>query len=61
MTALSPIESQFATTDEAEAHDRWMRAKVQASLTDPRPGIPHAMVMAGIEAIIAKAEQQQRT
>jgi len=31
-TALSPIESQFATTDEAEAYDVWFRAKVEKSL-----------------------------
>ena len=30
-----------ATTDEAEAYDRWFRAKVQASMDDPRPNIPH--------------------
>ncbi|MCX7192760.1 MAG: hypothetical protein NTY60_03930 [Proteobacteria bacterium] len=31
-TALSPIESEFATTEEAEACERWFRAKVQESL-----------------------------
>jgi hypothetical protein len=43
-TVLSPIESEFATTEEAEAYERWFRAKVQESLDDPaaeraaRPG-----------------------
>ena len=31
-TALSPIESEFATTDEANAYDVWFRAKVEKSL-----------------------------
>lgn len=37
-TALSPIESEFATAEDAEAYDVWFRAKVQKSLdsTDPR-------------------------
>src|SRR3989338_2597529 len=29
-TALSPIESQFATTDEADAYDAWFREKVRS-------------------------------
>lgn len=53
-TALSPIESEFATTEEAEAYDRWLRAKVQKSLDDPRPNIPHDQVMARTRALLAK-------
>jgi hypothetical protein len=60
MPALSPIESEFATTEDAEAYDRWFRAKVQASLDDARPVIPHDQVMADIDAIIVSAEKQQR-
>jgi hypothetical protein len=58
-TVLSPIESEFATIEEAEAYDRWLRAKVQASLDDPRPNIPHDQVMADMEAIIRAAEQRR--
>jgi hypothetical protein len=58
MSALSPIESEFATTEEAEAHGRWFRAKVEASLKDPRPSIPHDQVMADVDAIIARAERR---
>jgi hypothetical protein len=60
MSALSPIESEFATTEEAEAYGRWFRAKVLASLEDPRPAIPHDEVMTEIDAIIADAEKRQR-
>lgn len=55
---LSPIESEFASVDEAEAHDRWFRAQVQASLDDPRPCIPHDQVMAEVDLLIAEAEQR---
>lgn len=55
-TVLSPIESEFATVEEAEAYDRWFRAKVRASLADKRPTIPHDQVMADMESIIRAAE-----
>ena len=35
MTKLTPIESEFATTEEAEAYDAWFRAEVEA---EPRAG-----------------------
>ena len=53
MPALSPIESEFASTEEAEAYDAWFRAKVQEALDDSRPDIPHEQVMAEMKAIIA--------
>lgn len=53
---LSPIESEFATAEEADAYDRWFRAKVQESLDDPRPNIPHDQVMAEMEAKIRALE-----
>lgn len=53
--ALSPIESDFASVKEAEAYDRWFRAKVQASLDDSRLSTPHEKVMAKLrESIEAK-------
>lgn len=56
---LSPIASEFATAEEAEAYGRWLRAKVQASLADARPAIAHDQVMAEMDAIIDLAEQDQ--
>ena len=50
---LSPIVSEFETEEQAASYDRWFRAKVQASLDDPHPNIPHDQVMAEAEAIIA--------
>jgi hypothetical protein len=47
-----PVESEFATAEEAEAYDRWFRAKVQASLDDQRPANSHEEVMAALRKII---------
>jgi len=52
MTKMTPIESEFATTDEAEAHDAWFRAKVETALASNAPTIPHDQVMAEIQGII---------
>jgi len=58
-SVLSPIVSEFETEEKAASYDRWFRAKVQASLVDPRPSIPHDEVMARMDAIIAAAEQKR--
>lgn len=58
--ALSPIESEFASTEEAEAYDRWFCAQVQEAIADPRPSIPHDHVMAEMRAIIAKKGEVSR-
>ncbi|RYF13476.1 MAG: stability determinant [Oxalobacteraceae bacterium] len=54
MTDLSPIESEFATSEDAAAHDAWFRAKVEQAMASTKPGIPHDQVMAMARAIIAK-------
>ena len=59
-TPLSPIVSEFETEEQAASYDRWFRAKVQASLDDPRPSIPHDEVMAHMDAIIEKAEKRHK-
>ncbi len=56
MNDLSPIVSEFATAEQAEAHLRWLQAKVAASLADGRPVVEHEAAMAQVRAIIrAKA------
>lgn len=52
MAALSPIESEFATSEEAIAYDRWFRTKVEAALDERQETFPHAVVMKQIRAII---------
>ncbi|MCY1463194.1 hypothetical protein D9M71_810550 [compost metagenome] len=49
---LSLIVSEFETEEQAASHDRWFRAKVQASLDDPRPNLPHDQVMADLRTLI---------
>jgi len=59
-TPLDPLISEFATVEEAEAYDRWFRAKVARSLADPRPSIPHDEAMAQIAAMIEAAKRGQK-
>ncbi|MEK7456822.1 stability determinant [Sphingobium sp. WTD-1] len=54
MTKLTPIESEFATTEDAEAHDAWVRAKVERALASTKPRIPHDAVMAKAQAVLDK-------
>ncbi|MFL1559454.1 MULTISPECIES: hypothetical protein [unclassified Pseudomonas] len=60
MAQLSPIVSEFETDEQATSYDLWFRAKVQASLAKPGPGVPHDEVMARMDAIIDAAERKQR-
>ena len=46
MAKLSPIESEFDSTEEAEAYDAWFRAKIERALASTKPRIPHDEVMA---------------
>jgi hypothetical protein len=59
-TILSPIESEFATVEEAEAYDRWFRAEVEVALREADAPdavfVPHDEVMADMETIIREAE-----
>lgn len=55
---LDPMVSEFETAAQANSYDAWVKAKVQASLDDPRPGIPHDQVMAEMEAILVEAESR---
>ena len=56
---LSPVVSEFETEEQANSYVAWVKAKVHASLEDPRPGVPHDQVMAEMEAIIVEAESRQ--
>lgn len=58
MTQLSPIISEFDTPEEEAAYVEWLRAKVAASLADPRPPVPHDEVTSEIRRIIENARQR---
>ncbi|NWE70449.1 stability determinant [Pseudomonas gingeri] len=51
-TRLSPVVSEFETEEQAASYDRWFRAKVQTSLDNPGPGIPHDQAMALVQAVL---------
>ena len=51
-TVLSPI-------DEAASYDRWFRAKVQKSLDNPLPNIPHDQVMAEMRQMLEAKRKKQ--
>ncbi|HEY0622207.1 stability determinant [Sphingomonas sp.] len=59
MGKLDPIYSEFDTEEEAEAHDKWFRAQVEAALASTEPDTPHDQVMAEIDAIIEKHRATQ--
>lgn len=54
MTDLTPIEPEFATSEDAAAHDAWFCDKVEQAMASTKPPIPHDQVMAMARAIIDK-------
>lgn len=56
---FSILASEFETAEQEASYTAWLKAKVAASLADPRPAIPHDEVMAEMDALIdAIAEQR---
>jgi len=49
---FSEIVSDFESEEQAASYDRWLIAKVQASIDDPRPSIPNEQVMAEVLALM---------
>ena len=49
---FSPLVSEFETAEQEASYTAWLKAKVAASLADPRPAIPHDEVMAEMQALI---------
>jgi hypothetical protein len=47
---LDPLIYEFDTVAEAESYDAWFRAKVEKSIADPTPSVPHDEAMAFVEA-----------
>ena len=52
MRKLTPTESELASSEDADAHDAWFRAKVETALASQKPTVPHDEVMAEARAII---------
>jgi len=56
-TILSPLVSEFETEEQEKKYTAWLKAKLQASLDDPRPKIPHDEVMAKARALLESKKQ----
>jgi hypothetical protein len=56
MNEYSPLTSEFGSAEEEAAYDEWLKKKVEASLADGRPTIPHDQVMAEVRATLEKAK-----
>ncbi len=56
-TILSPLVSEFETEEQEASYTAWLKAKVQASLEDTRPNIPHDKVMAEARALLASKKE----
>jgi hypothetical protein len=49
---LSPLVSEFDTVEQEASYNAWLTAKVEKSLSDPRPNVPHDQVMAQMRALL---------
>ena len=57
---LFPDVAEFETAEQAASYDRWYRAKVQAALDDPRPGIPHQEAMVRLDRMLEERRKNRR-
>jgi uncharacterized membrane protein len=57
---LDPRVSEFETEEQATRYERWLRAKVEASLQDTRPRIPHDQAMAKVRATIEQVAARRK-
>ena len=57
-TARPDRSVAMKATHEAKAHADWLAEKVQASVADPAPNIPHAKVMLDAQSIIDSKRKQ---
>ncbi len=60
MSRHSPIVSEFGSAEEEAAYQMWFKRKVEESLADPRPPVPHEEAMARARATIERAKQRNR-
>ena len=53
------VLSLLDSAGEEAVYAAWLRAKLQASIDDPRPSIPHEQVMAGMREHIARIKARK--
>ena len=57
---LSPIVSEFESEEQAASYDAWFRKKIQDSLDDDRPNVPHDQVMSEMKSRLAAKRDKRR-
>ncbi|MNR71366.1 hypothetical protein D3C71_19810 [compost metagenome] len=55
---LNPFKTALSVPSDPVEYDKWFRARVQASMAEGGPLIPHQQVMAEMEQIIQDAERR---
>jgi len=60
-TPLDPFVSEFETQEQADSYDRWFRERIQQSLDDSRPNVPHDEAMARVRAMIESKKHRHAT
>jgi hypothetical protein len=60
-TVLSPLVSEFETEEQETSYNAWLKAKVEASLADPRPNLPHATTIAKARALLDSKKKNRAT
>ncbi len=55
-TALSPLVSEFETTEQEESYLTWLKGKVQKSLADTRPNVSHDQVLFEMRALLQSSK-----
>lgn len=60
-TPLDPIVSEFETQEQSDSYDRWFRERIQQSLDDSRPNIPHDEAIARVRATIVSKKRRHAT
>lgn len=58
-TPRSPLVSEFETDEQEASYTAWLQAKVEASLADPRPAIPHDEVERRMAERLASLRKRQ--
>jgi hypothetical protein len=58
---FSTTVQYFESEEQAASYDRWLCAKVQKSLEDPRPCIPNEQVMADMKALMTERRIKHET
>jgi hypothetical protein len=56
----SPLVSEFGSAEEEAAYVEWLKRKVEESLADPRPPVPHDEAMARARATLESAKQRKK-